>query len=543
MYELRYAEILDNVFIQYKLMSLLVLLTYLLTTTILSYKLHQFIVSSAVKYLCSFSCSRQLTMGDRESNSEAPENGIRIFEVVARGDHEALSDLLLTDTTSVCAIDEEGNTALHHAVRSACQEDNNDENFYQCIDLLMKCKETKINMPNKNGYTAIGLAVHYDHKKCVEFMLKHPSADRLHLHSSVSTPLLEAILEDCLECNDEPEKSDYFKLTFNCEILNKIIPYMMECPNQRELLKHPVTSCFISVHYEYIICHIFASIVIYSIQLLTPMYAYAYLYPDDVPVILLSFLWIVGVICDLSFYSRLNHIKILRTFEFFLFLPMIIYIVGLAFDVLKNSWIWFYVLVISSLLASLKLVLMIGRLPLVALLIEMLKRVRRTNMAVYTFLLTIIGFIIYINYKDKNVFSPESVQALLKIIYTYMFQNGSININFDIFPCTIQAIFHFFVVLASIIFLTLMIRLDWLELRNEAETLSVVKIVRILIDSNIYRISPKGFWSNEMNEGKLGVYPQRCQTPYPRLFYVFTNRPCFSHCIRIKKKQPSENPI
>jgi len=39
----------------------------------------------------------------------------------------------------------------------------------------------KLNMPNKNGFTAIGLAVHHLDRKCTERMLKHPSAERLYL--------------------------------------------------------------------------------------------------------------------------------------------------------------------------------------------------------------------------------------------------------------------------------------------------------------------------------------------------------------------------
>jgi len=38
-----------------------------------------------------------------------------------------------------------------------------------------------VNMQNKKGYTAIGLAVHHLHRKCTELMLKHPSANRLYL--------------------------------------------------------------------------------------------------------------------------------------------------------------------------------------------------------------------------------------------------------------------------------------------------------------------------------------------------------------------------
>jgi ankyrin repeat protein len=45
----------------------------------------------------------------------------------------------------------------------------------------MGCEKMEVNLPNKKGYTAIGLAVHHLHKTCIEHMLKHPAANRLHL--------------------------------------------------------------------------------------------------------------------------------------------------------------------------------------------------------------------------------------------------------------------------------------------------------------------------------------------------------------------------
>jgi ankyrin repeat protein len=117
---------------------------------------------------------------DQTVDTLSPEYGARIFEAVKRGDHTALSDLLTSDTTSVCAVDEEGNTALHCAVAAACQNGDLD-GFYQCVDLLMNCTEMKVNIPNKKGYTAIGYALNELPKTCVEHMLRHPSAKRLYL--------------------------------------------------------------------------------------------------------------------------------------------------------------------------------------------------------------------------------------------------------------------------------------------------------------------------------------------------------------------------
>ena len=119
--------------------------------------------------------------GDHTGDTPSSGKCSRIFEVIARGDHEALSDLLTNSTTEVDTIDSEGNTALHCAVTLACQEGDSDENFYQCVDLLMSCQKMNLNISNAKGYTALGLAVEKGDKKCVERMLKHPAADRLYL--------------------------------------------------------------------------------------------------------------------------------------------------------------------------------------------------------------------------------------------------------------------------------------------------------------------------------------------------------------------------
>jgi ankyrin repeat protein len=104
-----------------------------------------------------------------------------IVWVACLGDIQRLSKLLKDPGAKVNSTDDEGNTALHHAVLSACQYDYAFNHFYQCIDLLMRNTRVKLNMPNTKGYTAIGLAVHHLHKTCVERMLKHPSSDRLYL--------------------------------------------------------------------------------------------------------------------------------------------------------------------------------------------------------------------------------------------------------------------------------------------------------------------------------------------------------------------------
>ena len=107
--------------------------------------------------------------------------GKQIYKALERGDYTQLSKLLNSCTTDVQPIYNKGNTALHLAVRSACQKDDWGGSLFQCINELMSCEQLNINRPNNNGCTAIGLAVNELHKKCVEYMLRHSSADRLYL--------------------------------------------------------------------------------------------------------------------------------------------------------------------------------------------------------------------------------------------------------------------------------------------------------------------------------------------------------------------------
>ena len=96
------------------------------------------------------------------------------------GDVESVDRLTKYLQTDPHFTDNKGDTLLHHAVISTCQFADISSVFYSCIDLLMSQQMT-LNMPNKMGYTAIGLAVHHLHKTCIEHMLQHPSAKHLHL--------------------------------------------------------------------------------------------------------------------------------------------------------------------------------------------------------------------------------------------------------------------------------------------------------------------------------------------------------------------------
>jgi hypothetical protein len=63
-------------------------------------------------------------------------------------------------------------------------------------------------------------------------ILKHGTP----LLSSVSTPMLEAIVDDCVESNGEPVTGEDTVPTFKYEFLNKIMPHMPKNQHYRSLL-------------------------------------------------------------------------------------------------------------------------------------------------------------------------------------------------------------------------------------------------------------------------------------------------------------------
>jgi hypothetical protein len=59
-------------------------------------------------------------------------------------------------------------------------------------------RHLKVNAPNKEAYTIIGVAEHHLHRKYIERMVKRPSADRLHLDyypREIESTVREIIIE------------------------------------------------------------------------------------------------------------------------------------------------------------------------------------------------------------------------------------------------------------------------------------------------------------------------------------------------------------
>ena len=122
-------------------------------------------------------------MGDTEANEETADESSSLIDRAQPAVLEMmeLRSRKIADSPDVSDIDAKLNTALHRAVLSICENGNNRAGSYRQLDKLMTGQNIKLNMPNIDGYTAIGLAVEHSHKKCVKHMLKHPLSNLLYL--------------------------------------------------------------------------------------------------------------------------------------------------------------------------------------------------------------------------------------------------------------------------------------------------------------------------------------------------------------------------
>ena len=218
------------------------------------------------------------------------------------------------------------------AGQSKWKKPDDQEILDSCFKLVLySCENKIIDMKDDEGETALYFAVKGDFQDGVLLLLKRRTDIMLPIHgtpivSSVSTPMLEAILDDCLECNDEPETSEDLKLSFSYEILNKIMPHMAECPHQRALQKNPVTSCFINLHYDYVALFYVINKCIYAFPLLVLTYellfTHNFLHKNWIK---LCSMWSFSIIYDFVIGARMDVFKYLGTVEYYLPLPMLIF--------------------------------------------------------------------------------------------------------------------------------------------------------------------------------------------------------------------------
>lgn len=104
-------------------------------------------------------------MGDAEANEGLAGESSRLIDraqsVVL--EMKELRSRTNADSPDVSGTDTKLNTALHSAVLSFCGNDSNRPSSLKQIYKMMNSQTRDLNMPNKEGYTAIGCAVEHSH--------------------------------------------------------------------------------------------------------------------------------------------------------------------------------------------------------------------------------------------------------------------------------------------------------------------------------------------------------------------------------------------
>ncbi|PSN28979.1 hypothetical protein C0J52_28487 [Blattella germanica] len=89
------------------------------------------------------------------------------------GNMEVLRVLLENKKTKINAVDADGRTALHHAVKGyeKARDQDSKKNIIKCIELLMGRRDFNVNNRNYKGFTAIHEAANYGDERLVRAMM------------------------------------------------------------------------------------------------------------------------------------------------------------------------------------------------------------------------------------------------------------------------------------------------------------------------------------------------------------------------------------
>ncbi|KAJ9584659.1 hypothetical protein L9F63_020999 [Diploptera punctata] len=117
---------------------------------------------------------RVLLEDSRTNPNALDDKGKTPLHLAAKnGNYEVLKLLLETTESNVNITDETGATALHFAGSSSLFGEVSARRFLQCINFLMNRSDIKLNIPDKDGLTALGKTVTFSRKDITEGMLKH----------------------------------------------------------------------------------------------------------------------------------------------------------------------------------------------------------------------------------------------------------------------------------------------------------------------------------------------------------------------------------
>ncbi|PSN57244.1 hypothetical protein C0J52_02544 [Blattella germanica] len=112
-----------------------------------------------------------------------------IHHAAKRGHYEAIKILLDDKRTKVNAVDSQGRTALHFALKEFGKGGMEDSLMRsdKCVELLLNHPDTNINCPNNKGFTPIFEAAYSGGQEAVESLLEHAKRQNKFLDLDTNT--------------------------------------------------------------------------------------------------------------------------------------------------------------------------------------------------------------------------------------------------------------------------------------------------------------------------------------------------------------------
>ena len=498
--------------------------------------------SSLLEIACQMKNRKQfvkiLLDSGADPNIKNRVTGMPLLHATARsGNFVVLQLLLEKEGTDVKVKDKEGRTVLHWWARVSEKKVDDKEKLEECFDLLHddidynKCFKQKDSSDN----TPFSIAVRREYRDRVMLMLDIfvyaadiddiESAHTKEILESAKGSFVKSILDNCIETNGKPASSEELMVEFKFYPLTNMIYYALDS-HHKELLKHPVLSTFINLMWNRVKYIVFFNVAFYVV-LLAFLTAYI-LFSEfcnlqmnrgaaNITNDLLSFNN-NSLTCGMSDEWRYNTSQYLR-YIFIVLWGLLVFrevcqlLEGrMHYIQTKENWLELLLLVVTFtscsgivdsfegnkhlfafaiLLGWFELVLILGRLPVLSVQTEMLKKVSVTflkYMAGYIFLILAFAISFYILFKeneegDEVVLFANPLISLVKTIVMFAGEFDASDLPFDTLPGTSHVIFVLFVFFVAIVLLNLLNGLAVGNTRNvmeRAEALSLAARVNLI---------------------------------------------------------------
>jgi ankyrin repeat protein len=457
-----------------------------------------------------------------------------LYETARSGNFEVLKLLLEKDTIEITLKGNEDRTIPHWWAWVSEKNPDDKKNLENCFKVLLHkgfFKTGSIENQDSSGNTPFSIAVDRDNRDRIILMLDtefaYTASDHIRqILEPANKSLLEAILDYSFDTNDEPANSKDLEVTLKVDALINMTDFAVESLQHKNLLKHPALSIFVNLHWEKLKFFFFLNLALYVTFLI---FLTAYILFSEFCNIqnnrdvasnsnsplslndnnvtcgmtdgrrynISQFLWyalmillgllFVRELCQLLVYSK----SYIMSKENWLELLLIFVIFTSCSGIVESMEANRHLFAVAILLGWFELVLILGRLPLLSVQTEMLKKVSWTFlrfMAGYIVLILAFAFSFYILFEenveghDVDLFT-NPLTSILKTVVMFAGEFEVTSLPFDTVPGTSHVIFLLFVFFVAIVLLNLLNGLavgDTKRVKKKAETLSLVARVNLI---------------------------------------------------------------